>query len=353
MTAIRRKESVLFVASGNPKDGVPQPTSFVKSQADSMQQAGWKVFLSIVDDRTSLRGVLRNLRRIRREVVHVKPGVIHAQYGSVTAALAYCVKGRLPLVVSFCGDDLLGTPKPGVQWRVREKCARALGIWAARWAAVVIVKSRNLFEVLPQELKNKCAILPNGVDTTWFVPMDRDACRMKLGWDIGTKIVLFNVSEKEDQYRKNPVLAHETVAMASRRVPTVTLKVMSGHTREEVRWMLNAADCLLVTSLHEGSPNIVKEAMACNLPVVSVPCGDVVERLNGTRPGKICQYDASALAEAIEEVLSVGCRSNGLAQLTVQGLSAATIAKRLTTIYSSVQQGDSGVTESYKTACAE
>src|SRR5207253_3876490 len=60
----------------------------------------------------------------------------------------------------------------------------------------------------------------------------------------------------------------------------VLLKSMlhnTSATREQVRLMLNAADCLLVTSLHEGSPNIVKEAMACNLPVVSVPCGDVIE----------------------------------------------------------------------------
>lgn len=184
-------------------------------------------------------------------------------------------------------------------------------------------------------------------------PMDRNACRMKLGWNLEAKIVLFNLSQNEDQYRKNPVLARDAIAITSHRIPTVALKVMSGNTKEEVRWMLNAADCLLVTSLHEGSPNIVKEAMACNLPVVSVPCGDVVERLDGTYPGKICPYDAFELGEAIEEVLSGGCRSNGLEQLSLQGLSAATVAERLIRIYSSVQQGDSGTTEWYKTACAE
>ena len=93
--------------------------------------------------------------------------------------------------------------------------------------------------------------------------------------------------------------------------------------------------------------------MACNLPVVSVPYGDVAERLKGTYQGEACPYDASALAEAIKEVLSVGCRSNGRAQLILQGLSAATVAARLTTIYSSVLKGDSEIPESYKSACAE
>jgi glycosyltransferase involved in cell wall biosynthesis len=109
--------------------------------------------------------------------------------------------------------------------------------------------------------------------------------------------------------------------------------------------MLNAADCLLVTSLHEGSPNIVKEAMACNLPVVSVPCGDVVERLEKTYPGSIRPYDAAALAGAIYEVLKTGRRSNGREQIVIQGLTLAKIAERLVQIYRHVQQKNSSWTD--------
>lgn len=93
--------------------------------------------------------------------------------------------------------------------------------------------------------------------------------------------------------------------------------------------------------------------MACDLPVVSVPCGDVSERLEGTRPGGVCTYDAVSLADAIKEVFKAGCRSNGLEQLVAQGLSSTAVAERLSTLYSSVQQGDSESQESYKAACAE
>lgn len=347
------KGTVFMVAAGNIKNGVPEAVSFVKSQAGSLRQAGWKVFLSIVDDRTSLRGIMRNLRRIRGEVARSKPGLIHAQYGSVTAALAYCAKGSVPLVVSFCGDDLLGTPNPGFQSRIRERCARAIGLLAAYGATTIIVKSTNLLNALPIRLRRKATVLPNGVDMGWFRPMDKLQARAKLGWPIGERVVLFNASSHTEKIRKNISLARKSVDVLSRSVPDVTLRKICNVSPDEVRWMLNAADCLLVTSLHEGSPNIVKEAMACDLPVVSVPCGDVSERLEGTHPGEVCPYDAVSLADAIKDVFKAGCRSNGLEQLVAQGLSATAVAERLSKLYSSVQQGDSENPESYKAACAE
>ena len=117
--------------------------------------------------------------------------------------------------------------------------------------------------------------------------------------------------------------------------------------------MLNAADCLLVTSLHEGSPNIVKEAMACNLPVVSVPCGDVVERLKATQPGMVCPYDASALACGMAVVLGEGHRSNGREQLVAQGLTLLRVAEQLIQLYRSVQKGNTLTREADRRACVE
>jgi glycosyltransferase involved in cell wall biosynthesis len=116
--------------------------------------------------------------------------------------------------------------------------------------------------------------------------------------------------------------------------------MISNASSEQVRLMLNAADCLLVTSLHEGSPNIVKEAMACNLPVVSVPCGDVEERLRMTSPGSICPYNAERLASAVHEVLNSATRSNGREQLIIQGLTDVKIAERSIEIYRQIQENE-------------
>jgi glycosyltransferase involved in cell wall biosynthesis len=179
-------------------------------------------------------------------------------------------------------------------------------------------------------------VLPNGVDVHWFQPLDQNACRSHLGWPLGAKIVLFHGSAGTNMTVKNPALAHETLRVLSASFPDVMLKTMSQSSRDEVLWMLNAADCLLVTSYHEGSPNIVKEAMACNLPIVSVPCGDVAERLQWVRPGGVTAYDAHALATVIQAVLVAGGRSNGREQLLAQGLTLEAVAHRLGHIYAEV-----------------
>ena len=335
------KASVFMVMNGTLKNGVPEVVTFVRSQADSIRKAGWEVSLGVVDDRTSVQGIFRNVRRLRQQIAQTRPGLVHAQYGSVTALVGYFIKGTLPLVVSFCGDDLLGTPSPGLAWRVRERAARLMGLWAARRAAASIVKSSTLFQTLPSSLRRNAMILPNGVDTSFFRPIDKGEARAQLGWRQEAKMVLFNPGRNEDQDRKNCSLARMTVDILTQSVLDVSLHMPSNATPEEVRLMMNAADCLLVTSLHEGSPNIVKEAMSCNLPVVSVPCGDVAERLKMTQQGGICPYNASSLAKAIKDVLDSGSRSNGREQLVAQGLTTAEIAERFIQIYRHVQEENS------------
>jgi teichuronic acid biosynthesis glycosyltransferase TuaC len=339
------KCSVFMCLNGHWTNGALEIPTFVKTQVESLRSAGLQVLMDVVDDRTSVHGILRNIRRLRKHVAQVKPGLVHAQYGSVTAEVANLARRSLPLIVSFCGEDLLGTPNPGLVWRLRERCARAIGLWAARRAAAIIVKSNNLLQALSPNLRDKAIVLPNGVDTNSFRPMARDDCRARLGWDKQSKVVLFNASRNasrtENQHRKNSALARATIDLLAKSIPDVSLYMVSNATHKEMPLIMNAADCLLVTSLHEGSPNIVKEAMACNLPVVAVPCGDVIERLSLTRPGAIRPYDTAALAAAVREILEVGCRSNGREQLITQGLTTTSIANRLIQIYRHVHERNS------------
>lgn len=331
------KKSVFMVANGNWINGLPDISTLVQSQANSIRTAGWEVFLGVVDDRTSFKGILRNIQRLKREINHTTPGLVHAQYGSVTALVSYFSKGSLPLVLSFCGSDLLGTPVPNFFWRVRERLGRFIGLWTARRADSIIVKSANLLQSLPPSIRRKAVIIPNGVDTQFFGPNEKSKARAKLGLSQEIRIVLFNPSRDHNQHVKNFALAQLTVKNLSKIFPNVSLQLLSKASAEEVLLMLNASDCLLVTSLHEGSPNIVKEAMACNLPVVSVPCGDVTERLAGIYPGGVYPYDSVKLAEGIKEVFESKERSNGHEQLIEQGLTAGLIAERLIQIYGKVQ----------------
>ena len=59
---------------------------------------------------------------------------------------------------------------------------------------------------------------------------------------------------------------------------------------------MNAADVLLLTSDAEGSPMVVKEAMACNVPVVSTAVGDVADVIGGTEGCYITQPGPGAMS---------------------------------------------------------
>jgi glycosyltransferase involved in cell wall biosynthesis len=110
----------------------------------------------------------------------------------------------------------------------------------------------------------------------------------------------------------------------------VYLQVVQGIRHEAVATYLNAADLLLLTSEHEGMPNSVKEALACNLPVVSTDVGDVARYLADVTPSAV-HDDDEALAEAVVEILSSGERSNGRSQ--VEDIRLERTVERLKGVY--------------------
>jgi glycosyltransferase involved in cell wall biosynthesis len=304
-----------------------------RTQIEYLRRAGNQVQVYPFDDRTSLGGIVRNLRRLKSAIAEFHPHLLVSFYGTVVGAATRFSARRLPFVITFAGSDLLGTSNPGAYWRLRDFIGRRLSLWAAQSARQIIVQGKWLIEALPAALRAKTHNLPNGIDVDIFSPQERFEARCQLGWPEDEKVVLFNSGVGSGQIVKNLPLAQETLARLARRMDGVRLELLSTYPRQEVCLRMNAANCLLVTSFHEGSPGIVKEAMACNLPVLSVPCGDVAERLQGVEPSFICPYDAGELAKALEQVLRSGCRSNGREQLFKQGMDIETITQRVLAVY--------------------
>src|SRR5262249_37438822 len=144
---------VFSISAGEFVHGVSRTWTFVETQTRSLIELGWAVTLSVVDDRTSIHGIARNVRRLRAEVVRTGAEVAHAQCWARTAGVADAARGALPLVISFCGEDLLGTPEPGLLWRIRSRASRSIGLVAAWRAQSLVVKSRNLLLALPRPLR--------------------------------------------------------------------------------------------------------------------------------------------------------------------------------------------------------
>jgi glycosyltransferase involved in cell wall biosynthesis len=179
---------------------------------------------------------------------------------------------------------------------------------------------------------DKVRVIPSGIDLDRFKPMDPLVCKQKLGWSARSFHVLFASSNGDPV--KRPELAKAAVAQLSRPDYPAEFHFISGIPTAKVPLWLNAGDALLMTSLHEGSPNIVKEAMACGLPVVSVEVGDVAERIEGIEGCYLAQPRPAELAEKLGLVRERGRRLDCRAQL--EELSITKVAQKLKRCYEEI-----------------
>lgn len=318
---------VLFVVPG---DGAGSSLIFARRQIEALREAGVAGEEFYLSSRTSPSILWRERRRFRKAVRAFRPDLVHAHYGTMTAFFC-ALSTRLPLVITFRGSDL--NPCPGVS-KVRSGSGRFLSQFAALRARRVICVSEGLRQRLWWRLR-QAHVVPSGIDTSLFRPWPRSQARAELGWPSDQPVVLFNAGRNPAGKRLD--LAREAVQLARARCERLGFIVLEGGTPPHaVPAYMNAADCLLVTSAFEGSPNMVKEALACNLPIISVKVGDVAERLAGVEPSRIVSGNPEEIAQALVEIASTPLRSNGREK--VQEIDSAAIAERILSVYRSVLQ---------------
>ncbi|MFB6163762.1 MAG: glycosyltransferase family 4 protein [Haloarculaceae archaeon] len=234
--------------------------------------------------------------------------LVHANYGLIgPLALSQPIR---PVVVTIWGSELLG----GSAWL--DRWSRV----AARRADAVVVPSA----VLSRELDVANETIPFGVDTDRFRPIDRAAARARVGWDDGPN-VLFPYDP--DRPVKNYPLAGRVVDELQ---ADATLRAVSGVDHAEMPYYMNASDAVLVTSRYESGPMVVKEAAACNVPVVSTPVGFVPEVLDGVSNSHVAA-STTDLVDALDDVLGDGGRADG--RDAVDALGVQQMGDRLLATY--------------------
>jgi len=321
----RKPYKVLFVIPG---DGTGTPMVFVRRQVRSLQQAGVDSHIFYLTSRTAPWVIWTCGKMLRQEIHRLQPDIVHAQYGTMTALVCALVVKK-PLVITYRGSDL--NPSIGLSW-IRSATGKVCSQIAALAARHIICVSSQLRERLWWR-KKRVTVIPNGVDTTIFHPRRQQDVRQELGWDLDERIVLFNAGNGATGKRQD--LVEGGVEVARRICGNIRLVVLSGNIDPgEIPDFMNGADCLIMASDWEGSPNIVKEALACNLPVVSVDVGDAREHLEQVTPSIIVSRAPEAIGRATAEILTDRKRSNGFEYIE-QKLSLPVVAQRILTVYGS------------------
>lgn len=318
---------VLFIASGN--HGVV--TSVVGNQAEALQSDGVEIEWYFLKGKAVI-GYLKNILPLRRYLRTHHYDVVHVHYSY--SALAASLAGAKPLVVSLMGSDVKA---PGA-YKFLIRIFAACFSWKA-----IIVKSKDMYRALGIK---RAIVVPNGVNLDRFLPMDQKECQERLRWkeESGKKHILFPANTIDEE--KDYPLAEAAVAMLQQRICDLSF-VNCGFNRVELHpfvktpntetpYWYNAADVVLMTSMWEGSPNVIKEAMACSRPIVATNVGDIAERtkeLDGCYVAKTREPDE--LAGLILKAMQYSS-TQGRERIIADGLDSHSVNQRLIEIYGGI-----------------
>lgn len=304
--------NVLVVTNMYPTESEPWFGSFVRDQVDDLRALGLDVEVLDFDGRHDIREYGRAARRVRQLARTRRFEIVHAHYG-LTGAVALAQRS-VPVVTTFHGSDT-----GGVAWQ------RVVSAAVARRAVPIFVNQAGA-RLLWCRAGH---VIPAGVDTGLFAPVDRAAMRRDLGWREDSRYVLFP-SNRQNRVKRPDVYAAviDALRRAGERVEPVYLENLS---RAQAAATIAASDVTLVTSDWEGSPVTVRESLACQTPVVSVPVGDLEETLEGLPGCEIAPRDPAALAAAVRRALAAE-RSSKLRERAL-ATSRPRIAERVSTVY--------------------
>lgn len=315
---------------GNNKPGHFAP--FVEEQARALQLQGCEVVFFGVQGK-GIMGYLRCLPTLMRAIKQHQPDLIHAHYG--LSGLLANLQRRVPVVTTYHGSDI---NKPNILHF--SKIAMRLS------AHNIFVSQRNVIlalspnSLITYRLKKRYTLLPCGVNLPrpWSEMQTQRVEQLTLNqWvqeklQLDAKHVLF--AGAFDNAVKDASLAKATINELANEGVKAELIELKGYNRDQVNALMYNCDALLMTSKTEGSPQVIKEAMACGCPIVSVDVGDVAERVSGVEGCYVVSSrEPAAIAKALQQALAFSGKTNGRQRILEMGLSNTQVAERLMAIY--------------------
>ena len=306
--------NVLLVHSGN---AVTQSSdyTFVKEQGEALKGLGVNVFYFAVKGKHA-KGYLSSLPGLKKSIKDNHIDLIHAHYG-LCGALAV-MQRSIPVVITFHNGETLS---------FKGKLISSLAAWFSKYNIFVAQHIHDKLFRVPK----KYSIIPCGIDLKQLPLVDKEDAIRFIGLQNDIPNILFGGSFSNA--RKNYPLAKEALALLPYDVNLIELK---GYSRKEVNLLLCGCDLFFIPTKSEGSPQVVKEALACNCPIVATGVADIPVLLSGVSQCYTTGFNPSEIAERIDCVLKCGERSNGREKVISMNLDNPLVALRIKAIYEEV-----------------
>lgn len=303
---------VLVVTNMYPTAEMPFFGTFVKEQVESLRKEGIEVDVFFVNGKKNTLNYLWAFPRLWIRLLTKRYDLIHAHY--VFSGIIARAQFLYPVVLTHHGSQVFQG-------------------WQAPLCRIVTsFVSRTL--VMSNEMRKrgrleKSLVIPCGIDFELFRPLDHQQARKVLNLPLDRELVLF--AGDYDRPLKRWDIVQASVLILKEKMHNAELVLVSKKPLEMVPRYMNACDVLVLTSDGEGSPMVIKEAMACNLPIVSVRVGDVPEVISGTDGCYLCTQEPQDVADKLEMALESGMRTNGREKIAHMEIGA--ISRRIIAVY--------------------
>ena len=300
---------------------------FIREQVEALRAQGCECEYFHVKGK-GIVGYLKEIPALRRKIREWKPDVVHAHDG-LSCLVANLATRRVPVVSTYHGSD------------INVKSVRRFSNLAIRLSAWNVFVSKKNMALAGVVEGKKASLVPCGVNLPqpWSELKKQKVEQLTLNqWVEGVleqnkKHVLF--AGAFDNAVKDPELAKESVVL----LDNVQLIELKGYSRDQVNALMYSCNALLMTSKTEGSPQVIKEAMACGCPIVSVDVGDVAERTEGVSGCFVVKSRESRdIAEALKKAIAFEGKTNGREHILAAGLTNELVAKRIIEIYKQIKR---------------
>ncbi len=306
--------NVLLVHSGNAVTNSHDYT-FVNEQGEALREIGVNVYYYAVRGEGA-KGYLSSLPGLKKAIKTNRIDLVHAHYG-LCGALAV-LQRTVPVVITFHNGETL---------TLRGRLISSIAAWQSKYNIFVAQHIHDKLFKVPKEY----SIIPCGIDLKLLPIVDKEEAINAMGLRTDVPNILFGGSFSNA--RKNYPLAKEALTLLPYEVNLIEMK---GFSRAEVDQLLCGCDLFLMPTKSEGSPQVVKEALACNCPIVATGVADIPELLSGVSNCYTTGFDASEIANRIDSIIKSGQRSNGRDKVISMNLDNPLVAKRIKMIYEKV-----------------